>query len=116
MLVRGKSATCRKQSLFFLVEASVKIIMAQAFARWGKKTEALKLLEEVSDQPASSYSLAGVHGALGETDKAFEMLNRAYLDRDLQLVSLKVDPTLDELRGDPRFADLVRRVGLPDQN
>jgi hypothetical protein len=80
------------------------------------KTEALKLLEEVSDQPASSYSLAGVYGALGETDKAFEMLNRAYLDRDLQLVSLKVDPTLDELRGDPRFADLVRRVGLPDQN
>lgn len=98
------------------VEASVKVIMAQAFARWGKKNEALMLLEEIEGQPASSYSLAGVYGMLGETDKAFEMLNKAYLERDLQLVSLKVDPTLDDLRRDPRFADLMQRVGLPDRN
>jgi DNA-binding winged helix-turn-helix (wHTH) protein/tetratricopeptide (TPR) repeat protein len=95
------------------VAASVKVIMAQAFARWGKKDEALTLLAEIAGQPVSSYSVAGVYGAMGETDKAFEMLNKAYLERDLQLVSLKVDPALDELRGDPRFADLERRVGLP---
>ena len=98
------------------VEASVKVIMAQAFARWGKKNEALMLLEEINGQPASSYSLAGVYGALGETDTAFEMLNKAYLERDMQLVSLKVDPTLDDLRGDPRLVQLMQRVGLTDRN
>ena len=93
--------------------ASVKVIMAQAFARWGKKSEALKLLAEVAGVPTSAYSVAGVYGALGDKDRAFEMLNKAYDERDLQLVSLKVDPSLDDLRDDLRFTDLVRRVGLP---
>ena len=46
-------------------------------------------------------------------DPAFEMLNQAYDEHDMQLVSLKVDPTLDDLRDDARFADLIRGVGLP---
>ena len=54
-----------------------------------------------------------IYAALGQRDQAFEWLNKAYDQHDLQLVSLKVDPTLDGLRSDPRFADLVRRVGLP---
>src|SRR5437879_10343017 len=95
------------------VEASVKVIMAQAFARWGKKSEATKLLEEVAGVPTSAYSVAGVYGALGNKDKAFEMLNQAYDEHDMQLVSLKVDPTLDDLRDDARLAEIVRRVGLP---
>ena len=97
------------------VETSVKVFMAQAFARWGKKDQALRLLEEIAGQTASSYAVAAVYGTLGQNEKAFEMLNKAYLEHDLQLVSLKVDPTLDDLRGDPRFAELVRRVGLPDR-
>ncbi len=96
------------------VEASVKVIMAQAYARWGKKNEAYKILDEVADQPTSPYSVAGAYAALGETDKGFEALNQAYEQHDMQLVSLKVDPTLDELRTDVRFTDLVGRVGLPN--
>ena len=95
------------------VEASVKVIMAQAFARWGKKSEAVELLEDVAGVPPSAYSLAGVYGALGDKDQAFEMLNKAYDEHDMQLVSLKVDPSLDDLRDDARFAEIVRRVGLP---
>ena len=95
------------------VEASVKVIMAQAYARWGKKSEAQRLLDEVADQATSPYSIAGVFAALGEPDKAFAALDRAYEQHDLQLVSLRVDPTLDDLRGDARFAEIVRRVGLP---
>jgi adenylate cyclase len=95
------------------VEASVKVIMAQAFARWGKVSEAVRSLDEVADASTSAYSVAGVYGALGDKDKAFEMLNKAYDEHDMQLVSLKVDPTLDELRDDARFAEIVRRVGLP---
>jgi len=95
------------------VEASVKVMMAQAFARWGKKSEALELLADVAGVPASAYSVAGVYGALGDKDRAFEMLNQAYDEHDMQLVSLKVDPALDDLRADVRFTDLMRRVGLP---
>ena len=57
--------------------------------------------------------IAAIHSALGEREPAFEWLNRAYEQREVAMVSLKVDPTLDGLRGDERFAELVRRVGLP---
>jgi hypothetical protein len=87
--------------------------MAQAFARCGKNSEALKLLADVAGVPTSAYSVAGVYAALGDKDRAFELLNQAYEERDLQLVSLKVDPSLDDLRADARFTDLIRRVGLP---
>jgi hypothetical protein len=74
----------------------------------------VRLLEEVTRAGgASSYSTAGIYAALGESDSAFECLNKAFEQHDVQLVSLKVDPTLDVVRTDPRFADLVRRVGLP---
>ena len=95
------------------VAASVKVIMAQAFARWGKKSEALKLLAEVAGVPTPAYSVAGVYAALGDKDQAFVMLNQAYDEHEVQLVSLKVDPSLDDLRTDVRFTDLIQRVGLP---
>jgi len=94
--------------------ASVKVLMAQAFARWGNRDEALRLLAEVAAAPASPYSVAGVYAALGEIDQAYDLLHQALLEHDLQLVSLKVDPALDGTRTDPRFPRLVRQVGLPD--
>lgn len=97
-----------------VVETSVKVLMAQTYARWGNNAEALKLLEEVKKAgTASRYSIAGIYAALNQPGRAFESLNRAYEERDMQLVSLKVDPSLDGLRDDVRFAELVRRVGLP---
>jgi len=95
------------------VEASVQVLMAQAYARWGKKNEARRLLDQAAASSTSAYSVAGVYAALGENDAAFEALNKAYEEHDIQLVSLKVDPTLDGLRDDLRFIDLERRVGLP---
>ena len=96
-----------------VVETSVKVLMGQAHARSGKKAEAMQLLEEANAAgTASPYSIAGLYAALNNQDKAFESLNKAYEEHDMQLVSLKVDPSLDGLRNDVRFADLVRRVGL----
>jgi TolB-like protein/Flp pilus assembly protein TadD len=97
-----------------VVEISVKAIMAHAYARWGKRTEAIGLLDEViAAGTASPYSVAGIYAALGDGDLAFEWLHKATEQHDVQLVSLEVDPTLDGIRSDPRFADLVRSVGLP---
>lgn len=49
----------------------------------------------------------------GEKDKAFEWLAKAYQEHDSGLVLLKVEPEFDNIRSDPRYADLLRRIGLP---
>jgi TolB-like protein/tetratricopeptide (TPR) repeat protein len=96
------------------VELSVKAIMAQAYARWEKKSEALKLVGEViAAGTALAYLIAGVYAALDEVDSAFGWLDKAYEQHDLQLVSLKVDPSLDGLRSDSRFNRLMSAVGIP---
>lgn len=106
-----------------VVEMAMKAIIAHAYARSGKRSKTIKLLEELtqahndSDQSAapikvSPHSIAEIHAALGEPDQAFDWLNKAYDQHDMQMVSLKVNPTLDNLRDDPRFADLLRRMGL----
>jgi len=59
------------------------------------------------------YNIATVDAALGDKDEAFAWLDRAYADRSFYLTWIKVDPQMDSLRLDPRFADLMRRVGLP---
>jgi len=95
-------------------EASVKAIMAHVHSRWGNQREASRLLEEVTDSGnASPYSIAGIYTAMKDTDAAFEWLNKAYEEHDFQLVSLKVDPSLDGLRSDTRFDTLVSQVGIP---
>lgn len=92
-------------------ELSLKALMAHAYARWGKRADALKL---IAHDTAPPYLMAGVYAALDDCDTAFQWLNRAYEQREVQLVSLKVDPSLDDVRHDQRFAELVTRVGLPE--
>ncbi len=62
---------------------------------------------------SSAYNIALLYADLGDKDQAFRWLNTAYQERDLNLVGLKIDFQLDPLRSDPRFAELVRKVGLP---
>jgi hypothetical protein len=59
------------------------------------------------------YGTALVYAGLGEKDKAFAALNEAFDDRSHWLVWLKLDPRWGDLRTDPRFVELVRRIGLP---
>jgi hypothetical protein len=63
-----------------------------------------------------SYAAALVYAGLGETDRAFEWLDRAYEDRMHWLVMLRIEPQLDSLRTDPHFAALLRRLGLEEIN
>jgi serine/threonine protein kinase len=62
---------------------------------------------------SSAYWIAALYAELGNKDQAFRWLNTAYQEHDRFLVSLKTDFLLDPLRSDPRFAELVRKVGLP---
>ncbi|MGA7687049.1 MAG: hypothetical protein WCC32_01730 [Terriglobales bacterium] len=61
----------------------------------------------------SAYDIATLYAGLGEKDEAFRWLNTAYDERDYQMESLRTDFRLDPVRSDPRFAELVRKVGLP---
>ena len=91
--------------------------LGNAYARHGLKAEARavvpKLKEHVDKTGVGRYEIALVYAGLQENDKAFEWLESAYQVRDKGLTYLKVDPCLDPLRADERFAPLVQRVGIP---
>jgi serine/threonine protein kinase/TolB-like protein/Tfp pilus assembly protein PilF len=91
--------------------------LSHAYAMSGQRAEAQKLLAELQEQSkvrfVSPTSVAVIFAALGDKDQAFAWLEKADKERDGILVRLKVDSRFDSLRSDPRFADLVRRVGLP---
>ena len=71
-------------------------------------------LKQLSGQeyvPATSIAL--IYAGLGEKDQAFAWLDKGYEERAFQLQWLKIEPRWDSLRSDPRFQDLMRRIGLP---
>ena len=65
------------------------------------------------DRNVLAYQVAEVYAWRGETDKAFEWLQISFDNHDTGLLSLYIDPLLQRLRPDPRFATLVRKIGLP---
>src|SRR5262249_29920006 len=83
-------------------------------ARAGNRDEALRAMDELrakSSKYVLPLFLARIHGALGENDQALEYLERVYADGAESVVWLKVDPSFEPLRKDPRFIALVKRVG-----
>ena len=89
----------------------------QGFRASGWKGAVSKAIEVLKAQRksgyASPYRIAQLYAELGDKEHAFEWLNVAYNERDDGLISLKIQFILDSLRSDPRFAELVRKVGLP---
>jgi hypothetical protein len=71
------------------------------------------LLEVSKHDYISPYTVAETYARLGEKESSFMWLEKAYAVHDSRLASLKVDPGVDSMRGDRRFADLVHRLGLP---
>ncbi len=83
----------------------------------GQRAEALAMLDALGRLSAtryvSPYSVALIHAGLGDRDQALVWLDKAYVERSDYMSYLTLEPMLDSLRSDPRFAALVRRVGLP---
>ncbi len=92
-------------------------LLGYAHARLGERSQALRMLEQLEatskERYTPAFSFAVVDAGLGEKDQAFAWLEKAYGERTSRLGYLKVEPLWDPLRPDPRFADLVRRIGLP---
>ena len=95
------------------VATSLKALTAYSYAVCNRPDKARALVGEICAEPtASAYLLATIYASLGEYDRALDWLDRAYADRDFQVVSLKVDPAFDPLRATTRFQELLARVGL----
>jgi tetratricopeptide (TPR) repeat protein len=116
---RGDHETALKQvkkSLDLSYGTKVEAGLGVVHARAGNRVEALKvierLLQNAGKRNVSPLDIALVYSAMGDKDKAFEWLDRAYEARSGWLFELKVDPVLEPLRSDPRFTALADRIGL----
>jgi TolB-like protein/predicted Ser/Thr protein kinase len=90
--------------------------MRKAFAKGGMKAFYRWQIAGQSDPASPGYrplSVAQSYNALGDKENAFLWLNKAYETRDVLLIDLKVDPVWTPLHSDPRWADLLRRIGFP---
>jgi TolB-like protein/DNA-binding winged helix-turn-helix (wHTH) protein len=92
------------------------VALAHAYSAAGKKVEADKILRDLERKAAhtsaSPYTMATIYAGLGENDKAFDLLEKAYSEKSLDFVlPLQSDLLLDRLRLDPRFQVMLRRIG-----
>jgi tetratricopeptide (TPR) repeat protein len=92
--------------------------LAHAYAVAGKRAEAEQILGDLTrkskDSYVSPYMVASIYAGLGDKDRALENMDKAVRERCLDIVwNLKTDPRIDNLRSDPRFQALWRRVDFP---
>jgi serine/threonine-protein kinase len=89
-----------------------------AYAKSGRRRDAEAMIRRLRSPAPSRYSIAyctaTVYAGLGDKDKAFAELDRSYAQREWWLTRLKVDPLMDSLRDDPRFAAMLDRLDIPE--
>jgi eukaryotic-like serine/threonine-protein kinase len=91
--------------------------LAQTLATAGRRKKAIQILDDLTkltkQKYIAPYFFAGMHIGLGEDERAIEYLEKSYEEHSHWLIYLHIDPGMDGLRSNPRFQDLLRRVGLP---
>lgn len=95
--------------------------LAHAYAAIGQRAKAESILRKLENKSkteyVSPYLLATVYASLGDKERAFALLERAYQERSLDLTwAFKSDLRLDNLRSDPRFQSMLRRIGFPHES
>jgi tetratricopeptide (TPR) repeat protein len=91
--------------------------MGHAYAVAGQRMQAVGILNQLMEarrkRQVDPYYMGLIYVGLGDKDRAFEWFEKAYQEKTEELLMLKVEPQLDPVRSDPRFHNLVRRLGLP---
>lgn len=89
---------------------------AYALAKWGKQTEARAILDELSKLATTNYvppyNFAVIYNGLGESGKALDYLEKGFVEKDVRMAFLKVEPKWNNLRNEPRFIELIRRMNF----
>jgi predicted nucleic acid-binding protein len=92
-------------------------MLGEVYAAAGYEDEALKILEQLQElskqRYVTPYVVARIYNTLGRKDEVFHWLETAYRERAEWMALLKVDPCWDDLRSEPRFEDLMRRMNFP---
>jgi len=113
---RYREAAAELQKSLKLGASDQRGRLGHVYAVSGQRGEAQKVLDQLREESkhkyVSPFDIARIHEGLGEKERTFEWLERAYAERDSNIIGLKVDQQFDQLHSDPRFADLLRRVGL----
>jgi serine/threonine protein kinase/tetratricopeptide (TPR) repeat protein len=95
----------------------MRAALAQSYAEAGRPKDARQILDDLTKLAQHKYVaphfFAGIHIGLQEKDRAIEYLEKSYEEHCHWLIYLHIDPSMDSLRDNPRFQDLLRRVGLP---
>jgi len=95
----------------------MRAALAHTLGAAGRTTEALQILDDLTklakQKYVAPYFFAGIHIGLGESERAIEYLQECYEEHSHWLIYLHLDPSMDDLRNNPDFQDLLRRVGLP---
>jgi tetratricopeptide (TPR) repeat protein len=108
----------RKAALLTDQPPTMSALLGWVYASAGDQQEARKILGELMElskrQFVSPYHIGLIHVALGQIDEAFQWLERSFEAKEDAVVSFKMNPRLDAIRTDPRFKDLLKRIGLPD--
>jgi tetratricopeptide (TPR) repeat protein len=129
-MVTGQSWMCRSYDVKGMYAESLAISektaqtnypffqdISYAYAKSGRRQEAEAVINKWKENGKSRYIMnywvASSYAALGEKEAAFAELEKAYQAHDWFLPRIKTDPFMDPLRDDSRFADLVKRIGLP---
>jgi eukaryotic-like serine/threonine-protein kinase len=93
-----------------------RALLGRVYALSGQRNKAAEILETLKLRSKDTYvsptDLARLHAGLGDRDAAIRLLQEAFEERLPSMVDLKVDPSIDELRSDPRFQQLLRRIGF----
>jgi len=93
----------------------MKATLGHALGRSGERKAAEKMIEELTKSSGghiSGYNVALIYAGLGETEEALSWLTRAVKQHDMFLTWINQEPMFDSLRSEPRFAELVKRIGL----
>jgi TolB-like protein/tetratricopeptide (TPR) repeat protein len=97
-------------------DAAVDVFIGIVYAKMGRRDEALRILDELIEQSKRQYVppwfLAQLCFGIGENDQGFEYLNESYEERAIVGCIIKVHPLFDNVRSDPRYLALLRKVGL----
>ena len=93
----------------------VSAALGRVYVKSGRMTEAKRILHQLttSREYVSAYAVASLHAALGSRDQAFAWLEKAYEEKAGSIQYIKTAPEMDSLRTDPRYTDLLKRMGLP---
>jgi TolB-like protein/Flp pilus assembly protein TadD len=117
----------RKEEAVMAMEKAVELTKRQnvvlselgfVYGAVGKRTEAVAVAKELEDKyarkEAAGHEVAAVYSGLGEKDKAFEWLEKDFQNRDSRLNTFRWETQFEPLHDDPRFKDLLKRMGLPE--